>query len=81
MLEDDVEGPGLPYQFESCCDSIHVQRNDVIARIYPLVCCIALDLALPRRDDSEIATGTTGALVIACAQSISESGFGRAAII
>ena len=66
MLEDDVEGPGLPDQFESCRDSIHVQRNDVVARIHPLV-CVATDgrVALPRGDDSEIAPGTTGALVVA----------------
>ena len=81
MLEDDVRRPGLPDQIDARRDAIHMQRYDVIARIYPLVCCIALDLALPRRDDSEIAARTTGALVIACAQSISESGFGRAAII
>ena len=81
MLEDDVRRPGLPDQIDARRDAIHMQRYDVIARIYPLVCCIALDLALPRRDDSEIAARTTGALVIACAQSISESGFRRAAII
>ena len=67
MLEYDVQRPGLPDQVESIWDTIHMQRNDVIARIYPLVCCIALDFALPCRDDSEIAARTTGALVIACA--------------
>ena len=74
MLEDDVRRPGLPDQIDARRDAIHMQRNDVIARIYPLVCCIARHLALSRRDDSEIAPRTTGALVIACAQIISESG-------
>ena len=82
MLEDDVEGPGLPDQFEARRDPIHMQRNDVIARIHLLV-RIAPDgrVALPRGYDPEIAPGTTGTLVIACAQSISELGFRRAAII
>ena len=81
MLEDDVRRPGLPDQIDASCDAIHMQRNDVIARIDPLVCCIGPDAARPRRYNSEIAARTTGALVIACAQSISESGFRRAAII
>ena len=65
MLEDDVRRPGLPDQIDARRDAIHMQRNDVITRIDPLVCCIALDLALPRRDDSEVATRPAGALVVA----------------
>ena len=74
MLQYDVEGPGLPDQIDASRDAIHMQRNDVIARIYPLVCCIGPDAARLRRDYSEIAPGTTGTLVVACAQIISESG-------
>ena len=67
MLQYDVEGPGLPYQIDARRDTIHVQRNNVVARIYPLV-CIAPDAARPSGDVSEIAPGTTGTLVVACAQ-------------
>ena len=65
-LSDDVQRPGLPDQLNARRDPIHMQRNDVIARIHPLVSIAPDAVALPRRDDSETAPGTTGALACVC---------------
>ena len=81
MLEDDGRRPGLPDQIDARRDAIHMQRYDVIARIYPLVCIVRGNVALPRRDYPEIAPGTTGTLVVACAQINQRVGFRRAVII